>query len=95
MNIEINLATTDAEREAICRLRYEVYVEEMNIFGAIADEQNPGRRIASAGKIPLSRNVIATRHGGYGTSGGIEGRRGERLRGVSPILFLGLFREHA
>ena len=37
MNVTIKIATTDAERRAIFRLRYEIYVEEMKIFGAVAD----------------------------------------------------------
>ncbi len=39
MNTVIKMATTDAERDAIYRLRYEVYVEEMQIFGAAADHE--------------------------------------------------------
>ena len=39
MNIEIKMAATDAERDAIYRLRYEIYVEEMQIFGAVADHE--------------------------------------------------------
>ena len=37
MSVMIKIATTDAERNAIFRLRYEIYVEEMQIFGAVAD----------------------------------------------------------
>ena len=39
MNTVIKMATTDAERDAIYRLRYEVYVEEMQIFGTAADHE--------------------------------------------------------
>ncbi len=39
MNIEIKMAATEADREAIYRLRYEIYVEEMHIFGAVADHE--------------------------------------------------------
>lgn len=37
MNATIKIAATETEREAIYRLRYEVYVEEMQIFGDVAD----------------------------------------------------------
>jgi len=39
----IHLAETDAEKEAVYRLRYDIYVEEMGRFGGIADHQ--GRRL--------------------------------------------------
>ncbi len=39
MQTELKLASTDAEREALYRLRYEIYVEEMGIFGAVADHE--------------------------------------------------------
>ena len=39
MNTTIQIATTDAERRAIFRLRYTVYVEEMQIFGDVADHK--------------------------------------------------------
>ena len=37
MKPEIHRAKTDDEREAVYRLRYEIYVEEMNRYGSIAD----------------------------------------------------------
>ena len=39
MNISYHFAVTQKEREAIYRLRYEVYVEEMHIFGDVADHK--------------------------------------------------------
>jgi predicted GNAT family N-acyltransferase len=36
-DVEVKLATTDAEREAIYRLRHEVYVREMGEFRDVAD----------------------------------------------------------
>ena len=41
MNTAIHIAETPAEREAIYKLRYQIYVEEMHIFGSVAnhDEQ--------------------------------------------------------
>lgn len=46
MNVTLTVATTEAEREAIYRLRYEIYVEEMNIFGDGADHAQ--RRLEDA-----------------------------------------------
>lgn len=40
MNVSYHFANTKAERNAIYRLRYEIYVEEMQIFGDVADHQN-------------------------------------------------------
>lgn len=40
MNVSYHYARTQAEIDAIYRLRYEVYVEEMHIFGEVADHQN-------------------------------------------------------
>ena len=40
MDAKIQVAETEAQREAIYRLRYDIYVEEMNRYGAIADHQN-------------------------------------------------------
>ena len=37
MNITFHIAETAEEREQIYRLRYDVYVEEMHIFGSMAD----------------------------------------------------------
>jgi len=37
MTVEIRVAATQVEREAVYRLRYKVYVEEMQIFGSKAD----------------------------------------------------------
>lgn len=39
-DIEVRLATTDAEREAVYRFRYEVYVEELGRYRAIADHEH-------------------------------------------------------
>ncbi len=39
MDFTIHIAQTQAEREAIYRLRYEVYVEEMHIFNDVADHE--------------------------------------------------------
>ena len=39
MNVTYHYAQTDAEIDEIYRLRYEVYVEEMQIFGDVADHQ--------------------------------------------------------
>ncbi len=43
MDVEIGVASTDADRDAIYRLRYEVYVEELGIYAEQADRQ--GRRL--------------------------------------------------
>ena len=40
MNVTFHYAETEAERESIYRLRYNVYVEEMHIFGDVADHEN-------------------------------------------------------
>lgn len=40
MNVSYHFADTKSEREAIYRLRYEIYVEEMHIFGDVADHDN-------------------------------------------------------
>jgi predicted GNAT family N-acyltransferase len=37
MNIRIAFAETDEQRDAVCRLRYDVYVREMHMFGDVAD----------------------------------------------------------
>lgn len=37
MDFTLHIAQTQAEREAIYRLRYEVYVEEMQVFNDVAD----------------------------------------------------------
>lgn len=39
MDFTLHIAQTQAEREAIYRLRYEVYVEEMHVFNDIADHE--------------------------------------------------------
>ena len=39
-NITFHIAETEAEREQIYRLRYEIYVEEMHIFGSVADHEH-------------------------------------------------------
>ncbi|MEM8488594.1 MAG: GNAT family N-acetyltransferase [Bacteroidota bacterium] len=39
MDFTLHIAQTEAEREAIYRLRYEVYVEEMHIFNDVADHE--------------------------------------------------------
>ncbi len=44
MDITFHIAKTEEERAQIYRLRYEVYVEEMHIFGRVADHE---RRILS------------------------------------------------
>ena len=36
----IHLAETDEEKEAVFRFRYDVYVEEMGRYGAVADHEN-------------------------------------------------------
>ena len=40
MKPEIGRAETDADRKAVFRLRYDIYVEEMGRYGSIADHQN-------------------------------------------------------
>ena len=40
MNVSYHYAHTQEELDAIYRLRYEIYVEEMQIFGDVADHQN-------------------------------------------------------
>ena len=40
MNVTFHYANTRAELDAVYRLRYEVYVEEMQIFGDVADHEN-------------------------------------------------------
>ena len=40
MKPEIERAESDADRQAVYRLRYDVYVQEMNRYGSIADHQN-------------------------------------------------------
>ena len=37
MSIEVQIASTEAEREAIYRFRYDIYVEEMGRYQATAD----------------------------------------------------------
>jgi hypothetical protein len=39
LTIRIAMAETDAEREAVYRLRYDVYVEEMGRYQSSADHQ--------------------------------------------------------
>ena len=39
MDFTLHIAQTEAEREAIYRLRYEIYVEEMHVFNDIADHE--------------------------------------------------------
>lgn len=56
MNTMIQIATTEAERQAIFRLRYHIYVEEMQIFGAVADH---GRGTLSDPHDPTSRLMYA------------------------------------
>lgn len=43
-DLEVRLATTDDEREAVYRFRYDVYVEELGRYGARADHER--RRLA-------------------------------------------------
>ncbi len=40
MKPEIGRAQTEAEHKAVYRLRYDVYVQEMNRYGSIADHEN-------------------------------------------------------
>ena len=42
--VEVRIATTQAEREAVFRFRYEVYVEELGRYRAVADHEH--RRLA-------------------------------------------------
>ena len=40
MDLQFQFATTTAEREAVYRLRYEVYVEERGAYKDVADHEN-------------------------------------------------------
>ena len=40
MDLQFQFATTTAEREAVYRLRYEVYVEERGAYKDVADHKN-------------------------------------------------------
>ena len=40
MEAKVQVAETEAQREAIYRLRYDIYVEEMNRYGSTADGEN-------------------------------------------------------
>lgn len=57
MSATIHHATTEAEREAIFRLRYQIYVEEMRIFTGIADHE---RRMLTDAHDATGRLIYAT-----------------------------------
>ena len=57
MKPEILAAETDAQREAIYRLRYDIYVEEMNRYWSIADHEN--RRLTEPEDDARSRHYLA------------------------------------
>lgn len=70
MSITIRFATTDADREAIWRLRYRIYVEEMGYdFGATADRRLPddplrGNRLLLAEQDGAAVGTVAIDWGG-------------------------------
>jgi predicted GNAT family N-acyltransferase len=57
MTVSIKFAETPEEREAVCRLRYEIYVKEMNLFQDTADHD---REILVDSDDEASRLVYAT-----------------------------------
>ncbi len=79
MNTTIKIAATEAEREAIYRLRYEVYVEEMQIFGDVADHT---RRMLIGPNDADARLMYATRW----TGPSIISRASTRSRALSGPL---------
>ena len=58
-DIQIGLATTRDDREAIYRFRYRIYVEEMGRYGSIADHQ--GKRLVEDDD--TAGHLIAARQG--------------------------------
>jgi predicted GNAT family N-acyltransferase len=57
MDLQFQFATTTAEREAIYRLRYEIYVEERHAYKDVADHEN---RLLSDTHDPTARLLYAT-----------------------------------
>ena len=57
MDLQFQFATTTAEREAVYRLRYEVYVEERGAYKDVADHKN---RLLSDALDPTGRLLYAT-----------------------------------
>ena len=56
MTITIKEATSDAERESIFRLRYDIYVDQMNRYRSVADHEN---RLFTESDDAQSRHYLA------------------------------------
>ena len=59
--VEIREATTPAEREEVFGLRYQVYVEELGVYGDVAD--HGARTFRDADDTEAARLVYATLDG--------------------------------
>lgn len=89
-DIEFGIATTREEREAVYRLRYDVYVEEMGRYQAVADH---GRRMLyedcdEQSRISYARiggDVVATARITWGGDGTIPQRMIDQY-GLAPFL---------
>lgn len=78
MDIAIRIATTEEEKEAIYRLRYEIYVDEMHIFGAQADHDRrrlvgPHDATARLMYATLDGEVVATLRLNFGVDAPFSG----------------------
>jgi len=60
MNIEIGFAETSADKQAVFRHRYEIYVEEMDRYRSISDNEN---RVMIEDVDALSRFLVAKEDG--------------------------------
>jgi GNAT superfamily N-acetyltransferase len=58
--LDVRFASSPAEREAVFRLRYDVYVEELRMFGRVADH---GSRRLEDEHDPQSRLLVAALDG--------------------------------
>lgn len=91
MSIEIQIATTEAEREAIYRFRYDIYVEEMGRYQATADhdrrrlvepEDATGTHVFA---VDDTGDVVGVARGSWGGAGPFS-KRQVRQYGLEPFM---------
>lgn len=88
--MEIRLAETDEERQAVYRLRYDVYVEEMGRYQAVADHKRrmlyeDCDRHSRISYIEMDGDVVATARLTWGGDGPLPQRMIDQY-GLAPFL---------
>ncbi|WP_224249249.1 cyclic nucleotide-binding domain-containing protein [Hyalangium gracile] len=84
MDVEVRFASTEDEREAIYRLRYETYVEEMHLYQGLADHSHRWLKDADDGAAHLmyartQGEVVGTVRVHLGSDGAIPPPLAERF----------------